>query len=187
MGAFLRVGAVGDDVTGAELDDPVGHARDLPIVGDDEHGLASVGLRLEQFEDLDAGTEIELSGRFVGEQDRIACRERACDRDPLLLAAGELVREVAHPVGEADLFEDARGDVVVATARDLGAELHVLQRGQTREEVETLEDEAHRFPPQAEPFLRDAAREIDPVEGDPALGGSVERADHIEQRGLAAS
>ena len=60
--------------------------------------------------------------------------------------------KVVHPVGEADLFEDACGDAVVATPGDLGAELHVLERRQTREEVEALEDEADRFPPHPEPF-----------------------------------
>ena len=58
------------------------------------------GLLLEHAEDLDAGAEVELTGRLVGEQDRVPGRERAGDRDALLLAARELVREVAQTVSE---------------------------------------------------------------------------------------
>ena len=53
-----------------------------------------VGLLVEQFEDLDAGAEVELAGGLVREQDRVAGGEGPRDRDPLLLAAGELVREM---------------------------------------------------------------------------------------------
>ena len=101
---------------------------------------------VQQLEDLHAGTEVELAGRLVGEQDRVPGRERAGDRDALLLAAGELVREVvgrgsrARP-GRASRVATPRG---VAAAGDVGAELDVLERGQRREQVEGLEDEADR-------------------------------------------
>ena len=88
-------GASATIATAGELDHPVGDAGDLAVVGDDEdRGVLAVGLLVQQVEDLHAGAEVELAGRLVGQQDRVAGRQRAGDRHPLLLAAGELVREV---------------------------------------------------------------------------------------------
>ena len=75
----------------------------------DQDGRAElVCLLVQELEDLDAGAEVELARRLVGEQDRVAGRERAGDRDPLLLAAGELVREAVQPLAEADAVEHLR-------------------------------------------------------------------------------
>ena len=93
-----------------------------------------MGLRVQQLEDLHAGAEVELAGRLVGEQDRVAGGERAGDRDALLLAAGELVRKVPGAVAEADALEHLGRDAAgVAAAGDVGAELDVLERRQRRE------------------------------------------------------
>ena len=45
-----------------------------------------------------AGRLVEIAGRLVGDQDGGIGRERAGDRDALLLAAGELRRIVRQPV-----------------------------------------------------------------------------------------
>ena len=44
-----------------------------------------------------AGVRVEVSGRLVGQQDQRPVDERAGDRDPLLLATGELVRAAGAP------------------------------------------------------------------------------------------
>ena len=49
--------------------------------------------RIER-ENLRAGLRVEISGRLVAEQDRRIDRERAGDRHPLPLAAGELVGQM---------------------------------------------------------------------------------------------
>ena len=87
---------VGDDASAAQLDDAIGDPRDLAVVRDDEHGAPGFGLRLQQRQDLDPGVEVELAGRFVGEEHRVPGGERPGDRDALLLAARELVRVVVH-------------------------------------------------------------------------------------------
>ena len=93
--------------------------------------------------------EVELPCGLVGQQDRVAGGEGAGDRHALLLAARELVREVLVPVAEPDLVERRGGDLPVVAAGDVGAELHVLERRQRREEVERLEDEGHRLAAEA--------------------------------------
>ena len=54
---------------------------------------------------------VEVAGRFVGQDQRRLVDEGTGDRDPLLLAAGQLGRPVVGPIGEADERQrlDGRG------------------------------------------------------------------------------
>ena len=103
-------------------------AGDLAVVGHDDHrGARKVGLLVQQLEDLHAGAEVELAGRLVGQQDRVAGGERARDRHALLLAARQLVREMVEPAARgrrarASRSHRARG----LAAGDVRAELDVL-------------------------------------------------------------
>ena len=100
---------VRDDAAARELDHPVGHARDLAVVGHDQDGRVEfVRLLMQELEDLDARAEVELARRLVRQQDRVAGRERAGDRDPLLLTARQLVLEAVQPPAEADAIEYLR-------------------------------------------------------------------------------
>ena len=75
----------------------------------------------QQIDDLLAGGLVEIAGRLVGEQDRRIGRERARQRDALLLAAGELRRIVMQPFAEPD-----RGQLL------LGARMRVGSRRRVR-------------------------------------------------------
>ena len=71
--------------------------------------------------------------------------------DALALAAGQLVGVTGRPIGETELFEDghARGTSLSRTdAVELERKGDVLDGGQAGEEVELLEDVAHRAPAQ---------------------------------------
>ena len=99
---------------------------------------------LEQAEDLVA---VRVSRLPVGSSARRSggsCHERAGDRDALLLAAGELVRRVVQAIGEADgsqRLERALGPLAGRDAAVDERQLHVLERGGARQEVEPLEHE----------------------------------------------
>ena len=67
--------------------------------------IPSVGLLVQQVQDLHARSEVELARRLVREQHRVAGRERPRDRDTLLLAAGELMREMVDAITEPDPVE----------------------------------------------------------------------------------
>ncbi len=152
--------------------------------------LELVRLLVQQLEDLHAGAEVELAGRLVGEQDRVAGRERARDRDALLLAAGQLVREVVQARRRARRARASRSRRRAASRSrpvDVDAELDVLERGQRGEEVERLEDEADAVAAEAEQLLARAPRDVLAGDDDPSLGRRVERADHVQQRRLAAA
>ena len=63
---------------------------------------------VEDAHDADGGRRVEVPGGLVGEQDQRSVHERAGDRDPLLLTTGELGREPAGLLGQADEVEHLR-------------------------------------------------------------------------------
>src|SRR3546814_11638042 len=76
-----------------------------------------------------------VAGGLVGQEDQRAVHEGTRDRDALLLAAGELVGEVAHLLGQADQLEDGRDlrlDDVAGPADHLAGEGDVLRSEERR-------------------------------------------------------
>ena len=91
-----------DDAAVAQRDRFVGQRRQLGIVRDEHERAAALAVDgHEQIDHLPAGGAVEIAGRLVGEQDRRIVRERARDRDALLLAARELRRIVMAAIGRA--------------------------------------------------------------------------------------
>ena len=60
---------------------------------------------------------VEVAGRLVGEHDARLDRQGPRDRDALLLAAGQLLREMVRALGEPHLAEQLEGTLTVATDR----------------------------------------------------------------------
>ena len=75
---------------------------------DDRHTLLNDEI-VQQAEDRHRSRGIELTGRLIREDQRWRVGQRAGDGDALLLAAGEFVRPVARPAGEADGFQQFVG------------------------------------------------------------------------------
>ena len=107
---------------------------------------------LQRFEELDdrrPGLRVEAAGGLVGEQQRRLEQQRAAERDPLLLAARELRREVlrrARPCPTCVEELGARGAASSAPARPAirPGSSDVLERGEVRQQLVELEDEADR-------------------------------------------
>ncbi len=79
----------------------------------------------EHVVDLVGGGGVELAGRLVGEEHLRAVGERGAQRDPLLLAAGELRRPARSLVGQPDALEQLVGAPKPFGARGAAeAELH---------------------------------------------------------------
>ncbi len=85
------------------MDHAVGHAGDGGVVRDDDGGGAQVlidaGDRLQHHL---AGRIVECAGRLVAQQDLGLLHDRARDRHPLLLAAGQLGRKMVAARREVD-------------------------------------------------------------------------------------
>ena len=111
--------------------------------------------RAEQLEHLVAALGVERAGRLVGEQQRRLVGERAGDREPLALAAGQHARRVASPCrrGRAGRAGRGRGSrpacagapAITAGSTTFSSTRHAL------EQVEELEDDADVAAPHAGP------------------------------------
>ena len=174
-----------------QLDDPVGDLEHHRVVGRDDRrdALGPDDVPDEQHDPL-PGLRVELAGRLVGEQQPRPVRERPGDRDPLLLAARELVRPVLRPLAEADELQQlghARVALAGIRADEPQRHLDVLGRGQDRDQAERLEHERDRLAADAPPTRPRQARDLRPVDDDGARRRLVEAAEQVEQRRLAAS
>ena len=188
LGHPARAGAVVDLLGRAGLDhapvaqhgDRVGQRERLGLVVGDEQGAGAGGAqdRGDLTAQRLAQAGVERGERLV-EQDHLGVgRERARERDPLALAAGELVRVGLRPAGEPDQIER-----LADALAPCGAEAHVGGHVEVREQRALLEDHADpallRLHPLAARGDRAAA---DP---DRPGVGALEARDHAQQRRLA--
>ena len=135
------------DAAVAQMDDAVGARGNFRIVRDDDHRQPVVPEQAaKQIEDGRAGFGIEISRRFIRQQQRGTICQRAGDGDALFFAAGQ-VRWVCGAS-----FARGRRIRAGSSARARRAcsgifrqhqrRFHVFHRGQRRQQIETLEDEA---------------------------------------------
>ena len=103
-------------------------ASECVVRHEHQRGAAFFVTGKQQFDDLAAGAFVEIAGRLVGDEDRRMRRERARERDALLLAAGQLRRIVIDAVAQADRGE-LRGGALegVGRAREFERHRDVLQ------------------------------------------------------------
>ena len=108
-----------DDAAGIHHQHAVGGFRhDAHVVGDDDDRHAEFVAQVHhQVEDLRLDGDVERGRGFVGDQQARPAGQRDGQHDALALAAGQLVRIVAHaPRGrrDADLLQHLQRTVVAA-------------------------------------------------------------------------
>src|SRR6185436_14728605 len=82
----LQIGIGGDQLAVGHGECPPGAGGELAVVRDNDERLPQGGVEPgDQFGELAAVLGIEISGRFVGEDQRRPVDERTRDGDPLLL------------------------------------------------------------------------------------------------------
>ena len=173
-----------EDPPCVEEADPMGDvAREAHLVRRDQHRHAAGRELADDVEHLGDELGVERARDLVEEQQPWLHRERAHDRDPLLLAAREAVRVLVALVREPEPLEQPRRLLVRRAAGEAARlarrERHVLAHRHVREEVEGLEDDpdpatdavdvdtaggdllaAHRDPPRVDRLEQvDAAQE----------------------------
>src|SRR6187200_785505 len=180
-------GGVVDDPAVLQGDQPVGVGGGDGIVGDHHHGLAELVDRLaQQGEHVGARLRVEVAGRLVGEDNRGFRDQGAGDRDPLLLAAGELRGAMGAAILEADGADQLIDPLPVRfAAGDRERQNQVLLGGQDRDQVEELEDEAELVAAQLGQLAVVEMGDVDAVELDRARGRLVEAGEDVHQGRLA--
>ena len=116
------------------------------LVGDDDERHARFGEAADHGQHLGDQLGIERRGGLVEQHQPGRDGERARDRHPLLLPAGEAMRQVVQVAAEADADEQAARrllSLLLAHAVDMRGRFHdVLERREVVEQVEVLEDHA---------------------------------------------
>src|SRR5215203_1151383 len=182
-------GGVADDPPVLQGDQPVGVGGGNRVVGDHHHRLAELVDRLaQQLEDVGAGLGVEVAGGLIGEDHGRFADQGAGDRDPLLLAAGELRGAVGAPVLEADGADELVDPLLVGIAAgDRERQHQVLLGGEDRQQVEELEDEAELVAAQLGQLAVVEAGDVDSIEFDLARGRLVEPGEDVHQGRLAGA
>src|SRR5579872_6184676 len=177
-----------DDLPRIHEDDAVGHfPGKAHFVGDDEHRHAFPG-------EVDHGVEhflyhfrVERRGRLVKQHDLWIHGQGPCDGHPLLLSAGQLRWIFAGLVRDLDPLQifHCRGFGVLLrnVAHPDRRQCAVLEHGQVREQVKTLEDHPHLAADLVDPAqLR---TQFDSVDDDPSLLKLYQSIDATNERGFS--
>src|SRR5437588_11012565 len=102
----LAAGGLVDDLPVADEHHAVGVASDARVVRDHDYGLPAFVQPPQQRHHMVAAAPIEVARRLVRENDLGVVDQRACDRGPLLLAAGELRWELVPLLADVEHHED---------------------------------------------------------------------------------
>ncbi len=147
------------------------------------------------FEHGRRGLWIETRHWLIREDDRRVLRERAGDRDALLLPAGELIRARVRAVQQADRVEAAQRELTIGAGEPTHqhpprrhprqpADEDVLDRGQAPDEIELLEDQRDIA---ARPAQCVTLADLATVDADRAVIRRGEAGEATEQRRLAGA
>src|SRR5216117_3947744 len=181
---------VGDDAAVVDLDDTV---RELPqpqVVGDEQHPAPLAHLFAQQPHDGAPRVPVERPGRLVADDERRIAREGACDRDPLPLSSRELARPVMEAIAQTHPRENVRSARASLRPRRAFHHQHlanVVERGERREKIVRLEDEAHVPAPDFRRVFLGKTRNRHPAELYLAARRSKQSREDIEQRRLPRS
>ena len=164
-------------------------ARHRAIMGHHDYCVASLGQGLQQIQDFSALFGVYRSCRFVREDDPGAVDQRPGDGDSLLFATGQFRRTVIEAVAETECLQDLLRPAMPLPRPKPGIgrrQFDVGHRGQRLQQVVGLEHEAEGVAPQDGKTVVVEGADVDL--GDPALPvcGTVQAADDVHERGLAA-
>ncbi len=181
---------VGQYLSVADFDQPVGAFGHLAGMGDDDDRMALRVHGAQQFHHVLAALAVERAGRFVGKDDASAIHQRAGDGNALLLAAGKLVRAVVEPVAQLQRIEQFGGARLAfgcGQARVDRRHFDIFLRRRGGDEIVALEDEAESAAAQRGKRIGIERRNILAVEQILPAARTVETAQNIHQRRLAGA
>ena len=166
--------------------DAVRHGQRLAlVVGDVDEGDADPLLDGAQLvAHMLAQLEVERRERLVEQQHLGLDRERAGDRDALLLAAGELADQLVALARQGDQLRSSSAASARSALRHAAhpqAVGDVLRHGHQRKQRQVLEDQRGR------PLVRADARHVLAADPDRAFGRIEEARNRAQDRGLAAA
>src|SRR4029453_16409931 len=161
------------------------------VVGDHDDSDAELAVSPSQrSEHLGCRRSVQFAGRLIGEDNLRLVRDRPCDRDPLLLAAGKFCRAPLRAIVDAHQLQQLLHAVLPIRLRNAGEahwQLDILRGSQVRQKVSggLLPDEADDLAPEPHPLARRHRQRVAPGDSSRAGGGDVEPREDVEQRRFA--
>jgi hypothetical protein len=161
----------------------------LAVVSHEHQSCTHCRVELEdQAHDLGRGFGVEIACGFIGKQDLRAVHKRARDRDPLLLAAGELNWVVIESTIETNAFEQIGGATArVVFAADLRRDHDVFQRGERRQKLKALKHKAEEYVTDARQLFFTGAMQSDAIEIHGSFSRPLQTGADGDQRGFSAA
>ena len=160
-------------------------------MGDDDEGLPQLVAQVEEeLVQLLLVLCVEATRGLVGKDYLRAVDEGAGHGYALLLSTRELGRLVGGTVGEVQVVEhlhSAAAGIAHAGSGNEGGHHHVLHGGEFGQQLVKLEYEADMPVAEGRELLLLISGDVDAIEEHTAAVGAVERADYLQQRGLAGS
>src|SRR5712692_3954163 len=188
---LCRYGSGVDDRSVAHRDPAGSPCGEVGVVRRHDHRRASsLSEAGEQVDHVGARLRVEVAGRLVGKDHAWLVPESPRDRNALLLAAGEVGRKMRQPVGQPDFREQCLGPRAERRPAQVGrshGRFDVLERGERRDEIELLEDEAERAETQLCELAVSEPLQLTALEEDLSAVGSVERAEELKERRLTGA
>ena len=133
------------------------------------------------------GGLVEVSGRLIRQHQPRPGRQRAADRHPLLLAAGELLRVAPQQIAKAEPVDQFSLPALVITPGDPRLKRQIVGDVETRDQIELLENKADLAAPDLGKAAVRQRRDVLAFKIDHAAVGIVEARDQMQQRALAAA
>ena len=111
-----------------------------------DHCLAFCSQAREQLQDRVRCLRIEITGRFIGDQDRRIIGKRARNGCTLLLASGQVCRKLVRLLGNVNFRQQCHGPFTTLPHRMHITEIHrqddILCDGQCGQKLKELENDA---------------------------------------------
>ena len=123
---------------------------------EDQRGAVLAVQRKQQVGDFIPGVTVEIAGGFIGKQQLRAAVERARQRDPLLLAAGKLYRQMVQALTQPQLLQQCPGAaaaLAIAFAAQQRRKLDIFQRIEGGDQHKRLKNKADVLSAQLSPRL----------------------------------
>ncbi len=161
---------------------------DIVLVRDQHDGVALLVEPLEQPHDFDTGRAVEVSGRFVGQQNGRIVHQRPGDGHALALSAGELARLVVHALFQVDVTQRLLSALEPRFARRAAVnqrQFHIVQRGSARQQIEGLKHEPDLLVADPRQLVIGHIADQAAVDVVLALRRSVQTTDQVHQRRFA--
>ncbi len=175
------------DVAMGEFDAAIHKAADHRGMRDDEDRVSG-GVKLPQkIQDNLLVGFVEIAGGLVGENQFRLIDQSARDRHALLFAAGQFGGKMREAVSQTHALQRFGGLRFVGDAVEILGEHDVFERGQIRNQVKLLKDEADGFRAVAREFRFAELADFDAVHEYAPAGGTIQAAEDVDERRLAGA